>query len=83
MPKNYVDYFDSVKIRGVDRFDELLNEEGYYDRKEAKSAADLILNMLNWDINKRYSAEQCLNHPFLSSKTKQETPFKGQENKRQ
>ena len=83
LPKNYVDYFDSVKIKGIERFDELLNEERYYDKDEAKNAADLILNMLNWDINKRYSAEQCLRHPFLSTKSKQETPFKGQENKRQ
>ena len=74
LPKNYVEYFDSVKIRGIDKFDELLNEDGYYDKKETKNAADLILNMLKWDINKRYSAEQCLEHPFLSSKRKDITP---------
>ena len=82
LPENYVKYFDSVKIRGIDKFDEILNEEGFYDKKEIKNAANLILNMLNWDINKRFSAEQCLNHPFLSSKGKKETPTTniGQEN---
>ena len=85
LPKNYVEYFDSVKIRGIDKFDELLNEDGYYDKKETKNAADLILNMLKWDINKRYSAEQCLEHPFLSSKGKDitpkyDTPYVGKEN---
>lgn len=75
LPKNYVEYFDSVKIRGIENFEGLINEDGFYDKKEAKNAADLILNMLNWDINKRFSAEQCLNHPFLYTKKKYETPL--------
>ena len=29
--------------------------------------------MLNWNIDKRFSAEQCLNEPFLSAKIKENT----------
>ena len=43
-----------------------------------KYAADLILNMLNWDINKRFNAKQCLNHPFLSNKLKVESQIQFQ-----
>ena len=75
LPKNYIDYFDSVNIRGIDNFSELLNEDGFFDKKETKSAADLILNMLKWDIDERFSAEQCLNHPFLSTRRKYETSY--------
>lgn len=72
LQNNFVDYFDSVKINGVEKFDELINEDRYYDKNEAKNAANLILNMLNWDINKRFSAEQCLKHPFLCTPKKRE-----------
>jgi serine/threonine protein kinase len=65
LPKNYVEYFDGIKIKGIDKFDKLLNEDSFYSNEDVKQAADLILNMLNWDIDKRYTAEQCLNHPFI------------------
>ena len=72
LPPNYVKYFETVKINGINKFDEVLNEEGFYDRNEIKNAANLILNMLNWDEDKRFSAEQCLNHPFFSNKSQKE-----------
>ena len=65
LPKNYVEYFDGIKIKGIDKFDKLLNEDSFYSDEDVKQAADLILNMLKWDIDKRYTAEQCLNHPFI------------------
>ena len=37
-------------------------------KDDANNAADLILHMIGWDPNKRYSAEQCLNHPFFKEK---------------
>ena len=46
----------------------VINENNFYTQKDAAEAADLILNMLNWDINRRYTAEQCLNHPFISGR---------------
>ena len=33
LPKNYVDFFDNVKIRGINKFDEFLNAEGFYDKR--------------------------------------------------
>ena len=78
LPDNFVNYFDSVNISGIDKFDEVLNEDNNYDKNEMKCAADLILNMLNWDINKRFSAKQCLNHPFLSNKLKVESQIQFQ-----
>lgn len=68
LPKNYVEYFDGIKLEGIKKFDKLLNEDNYYSEDDVKNAADLILNMLKWNYNKRYNAEQCLNHPFFKEK---------------
>lgn len=78
LPKNYVDYFDGVKIEKVKNFEKVINESGFYSKDDIKDGADLILNMLNWDIKKRFSAEQCLNHPFFKEKGDE----KGNENER-
>jgi serine/threonine protein kinase len=66
LPKNYIDYFEQFNINTTAELDKVINEHNFYSQKDAREAADLILNMLNWDINSRYSAEQCLRHPFLS-----------------
>ena len=68
LPKNYIDYLEQFEINNTAQLNKVLNENNYYSQKEANEAADLIINMLNWDINKRYSAEQCLKHPFLGMK---------------
>jgi glycogen synthase kinase 3 beta len=68
IPKNYVDYFDSVKITEIKNFEKLLNEDSFYSSEDVKDASDLILHMLSWDINKRFSAEECLNHHFYKEK---------------
>ena len=70
LPRNYVEYFDGIKIKGIERFDKLLNEEGFYSNEDVKNGSDLILNMLKWDTNKRYTAEQCLSHPFIKEISK-------------
>ena len=68
IPKNFVEYFDGIKVEGIKNFEKLINEDSHYSVEDAKDAADLILNMLSWDIDKRYSAEQCLNHQFFKEK---------------
>ena len=68
LPKNFVEYFDCIKVEGIKNFKKLINEDSFYSEEDAKNAIDLILNMLKWDINKRYRAEQCLNHPFFKEK---------------
>ena len=47
--------------------EEILNPDNFYNKKDMDEACDLIYNMLKWDYNERYSAEQCLNHPFLKN----------------
>ena len=65
LPKEYIDYFASIKFKGISEFDKILNEHSLYSNDDAKNATDLIMNMLRWDYNNRYSAELCLNHHFL------------------
>ena len=68
LSRDYIEYYGSIKIEGISKFEKILNEEMFYSNDDAKNAADLIMNMLRWDYNKRYSAEHCLNHPFLKEK---------------
>ena len=68
LPREYAEYYGSIKIEGISKFEKVLNEEMFYSNDDAKHAADLIMNMLRLDYNKRYSAEHCLNHPFLKEK---------------
>jgi serine/threonine protein kinase len=44
---------------------EILNPNNYYDKKDIDEVCDLLYNMLSWNYKKRYTAEQCLEHPFL------------------
>ena len=68
MPKNFIEFFVSLKIEKVKDFEKLINENSYYSSEDSKIAADLILNMINWDTNERFTAEQCLSHPFFKEK---------------
>ena len=45
--------------------EEILNPYNFYNKRDIDEVSDLIYNMLKWDYNKRYTAEQCLMHPFL------------------
>ena len=68
LPKNYIDYFEQFNVEETAKLEKILNLNSFYTQKEIKEASDLILHMLNWDINKRYSAEQCLKHPFVNGR---------------
>ena len=68
MPKNFIEFFVSLKIEKVKDFEKLINENSYYSSEDSKIAADLILNMINWNTNERFTAEQCLSHPFFKEK---------------
>ena len=57
-----------VQLNGIDllkkpkfRQDVLLHLE----EKDIEEVCDLLYNMLSWNYKKRYTAEQCLEHPFL------------------
>ena len=60
LPKNYIEYFEQFKVDDTARLDKVINQNGFYK--------DLILHMLHWDVNQRYSAEQCLKHPFVNGR---------------
>ena len=68
LPKNYLEFFNNFKVNETARLDKVINESGFYTQKDIKEASDLILKMLNLDIEKRYTAEQCLEHPFISGR---------------
>ena len=62
------DILDAIKIfenATPYSLEEILNPYNYYDKKDIDEVSDLIYNMLSWNYNKRYTAEQCLMHPFL------------------
>jgi glycogen synthase kinase 3 beta len=70
LPKNYIDYFSGVKLCGIQDFTKIINGDNIYSEEDAKNAADLILNMIKWDTEKRFTAEKCLQHPFLKNDSK-------------
>ena len=47
------------------KIEDILNEKHKYQEKDIKEAADLMFHMISWEIVERYTAEECLNHPFL------------------
>ena len=54
--QNFESYFER------DKNDEIMNHLEY-----KKNGIDLIKKMLDIDPNSRYSAEECLKHPFFNS----------------
>ena len=67
LPENYKQYFNSIKIDKVEDIYSIFDENHFYKKSDMDLAADLIFNMLNWDEDKRFTAEQCLNHPFIKN----------------
>ena len=47
------------------QLNEILDPEHKYDKGDIDDVCDLLYNMLCWDFNKRFNAEQCLKHNFL------------------
>ena len=73
---NYLDQFDiplpfkeflkSYKIEKFYSLSEILNAKKHYSEKDIDEASDLLYNMLKWDYNERFTAEECLRHKFFS-----------------
>jgi glycogen synthase kinase 3 beta len=73
--KKYFEEFTSIKALDdilnkcknlvVYPLDEILNPNNKYNKKDIDEVCDLLYNMLNFDYNKRFTAEQCLEHKFL------------------
>ena len=65
LPDSYKTYFENIKIKGIKNLHKILNKSKNYKKKDIKSANNLILNMLTFDIDKRFNASQCLAHKFF------------------
>jgi hypothetical protein len=78
-PVNYIDRFDELEENQKNYFYNLnkkhyrgcnilkyLNPKGEYNDEDIQNASDLLKGLLNWDWEKRLSAEECLYHPFLN-----------------
>ena len=58
-----------MKSYKIDKFyslSEILNAKKHYSEKDIDEASDLLYNMLKWDYNERFTAEECLRHKFFS-----------------
>ena len=65
LPESYASYFKNMSKIEPAKLTNVLNKNKFYDDKIIILASDLILKMLNWDYNKRYSATECLKHEFF------------------
>ena len=68
LPKNFLEYFETInEIKDVKTYplDELLNKKKFYKDEDINEACDLIFHMITWDYDTRYTAEECMSHPFL------------------
>ena len=63
--KELIKIIENYKINKLYNLAEILNKKNIYEKNDIDNACDLLYNMLKWDFNKRYSAEQCLHHKFF------------------
>ena len=66
IPQSFKQYLKEYKIDKFYTLKEILNKDKHYSQKDMNDACDLLNNMLKWDYNERFSAEQCLKHKFFS-----------------
>ena len=65
MQKYFYNILEECKNIEVYPLKEILNPKNKYNKKDIDEVSDLLYNMLCWDYNKRFTAEQCLKHNFL------------------
>ena len=66
IPQSFKDFLKGYKIDKFYALEEILNRKKHYSKKDMDEACDLLKNMLKWDYNQRFSAEECLRHKFFS-----------------
>ena len=67
IPDSFLEFIKNYKNFKVYPLNMILNSDGKYSKKDVEEACDLLQNMLKWNFNKRFTAEQCLNHNFLKN----------------
>lgn len=63
--KSFLNILEQIKDLEPYTLKEILDPDNKYNKKDMDEVCDLLYNMLCWDYNKRFTAEQCLNHIFL------------------
>lgn len=73
------------RIRGLNYWPlhKVLREKYRFKEEEARAFADFLLPMLEWDPEKRASAQTMLNHPWLNMKSDFESRLTPEELKEQ
>ena len=66
MPKCFKQFLKNYKPKRIFSLEEILNNNNIYNKKDIDEICDLLYNMINWDFNERFSAEECLKHKFFS-----------------
>ena len=61
----FIQFLCNYKVEKLYRLEYILNKSKKYSKNDINDACDLLCNMLNWDYNKRFSAEDCLKHKFF------------------
>ena len=67
MPNQFREFIKNYKIKKFYSLKEILNRNNHYDHKDIDEACDLLYNMLKWNYNERFSAEECLRHNFFKN----------------
>ena len=63
--KAFLDVLEECKNINVYPLSEILDPNNKYNKQDINEVCDLLYHMLEWDYKKRFTAEKCLNHPFL------------------
>ena len=66
MQKCFKQFLKNYKPKRIFSLEEILNNNNIYNKKDIDEICDLLYNMINWDFNERFSAEECLKHKFFS-----------------
>ena len=65
IPENFKDFLKNYKIDEFYSLNEILNKDKAYSQKDIEDVCDLLENMLKWNYDERYTAEECLRHNFF------------------
>ncbi len=65
--KTFLEFINQCKDIKVYPLNEILDPNNKYNINDINDVCDLLYNMLNWDYNKRFTAEQCLTHKFFKN----------------
>ena len=60
-----IQVLNNYKVAKLYNLEDIINKNKKYYKNDIDDVCDLLYNMLKWDYNKRFSAEDCLKHKFF------------------